>query len=404
MIELLRTYRYVVQDADRHGNVRVYLRVPGKPKVRLRAQPGTDAFEAEYRAALEAKPAKKGRGKPAVGTVLPGSIDDFCIAYYSSASFKSLAPRSQHVKRLILDKFRDANGTKPAARMERRHFLKIRDDMADRPEAANGLLKALRAVFSVAETNGKIAANPALRVPYLASNNPDGYHTWTVDEVEQFERAHPLGSKAYLALALLLYTGQRRSDIITLGRQHLRDGWISFTQVKGRRRRPVRLSLPVVSELVEAIEACPSTGLTFLESERGGPFQADSFGNRFRKWCRDAGLPHCSAHGLRKAAASRLAERGATAHEIMAITGHRTLKEVQRYTQAAAQRVMAASAMARLSQASAANEKVPPSAGTLKWDNNELEPIDNKGTTKCMVPGAGIEPATLRFSVACSTN
>ena len=88
--------------------------------------------------------------------------------------------------------------------------------------------------------------------------------------------------------------------------------------------------------------------LTFLVTEFGKPHSPNGFGNKFKDWCREAGLPHCSAHGLRKAAAARLAERGATAHEIMAITGHQSLEEVERYTRAAQRRTLADSAMAKL--------------------------------------------------------
>jgi integrase len=71
----------------------------------------------------------------------------------------------------------------------------------------------------------------------------------TLEEVRQFERRHPIGTKARLALALLLFTGQRRSDITRLGRQHVRDGKITFTQFKGRNRKPKRLILPIVPAL-----------------------------------------------------------------------------------------------------------------------------------------------------------
>lgn len=89
---------------------------------------------------------------------------------------------------------------------------------------------------------------------------------------------------------------------MAFGRQHLRDGWLTFTQTKNRRNKPVTLSIPVIAELKELIDATPSDHLTFLTTEFGKSFTSNGFGNRFRKWCDDAGLKHCSAHGLRKAA------------------------------------------------------------------------------------------------------
>jgi len=397
MIDVVRRYKFVIQDRDRHGNLRTYLRRPGKPKVRLHEIVGTDAFDAEYRRALAAEPQPKAAP---VGTVQPGSVDALCVAYYGSAEFRRMDPRSQRVRRQILDHFRVAHGAKPAARLEARHLERLKDEKAATPEAANSLLKALRAVFRCGLRLGLIANNPAEKVAYLPSNNPDGFHTWSMEEVEQFEARHPVGTKARLALALLLYTGQRRSDVIQFGRQHVRDGVLTFTQHKNRNRKPVRLSLPIIGALQDVLDATPSAGLAFLTSDRGTPYTADSFGNRFRTWCREAGLTGCSAHGLRKAAATRLADLGCSGHEIMAVTGHRTLKEVDRYTREAAQKGLAASAMARI----AGKEKVPPGAATPEWDENAQQPIDRKGAVKWMVPRAGIEPATLRFSVACSTN
>jgi len=101
---------------------------------------------------------------------------------------------------------------------------------------------------------------------------------------------------------------------------------------------------------------------TFLLSEYGKPFTAAGFGNRFRKWCDAAGLAHCSVHGLRKAAAARLAELGCSEFEIMAITGHQTSKEVTRYTKEASQKLRAASALARLTQPRETAKSVPPFA------------------------------------------
>jgi len=171
----------------------------------------------------------------------------------------------------------------------------------------------------------------------------DGYHSWTEAEILQFERHHEVGSRARLAFALLLYTGQRRSDVVRMGRQHLNDGAICVRQQKTGRE----VWVPVHDALA-AILAEASTNLTFLLTDQGKPYTAAGFGNWFRDQCQAAGLRGCSAHGLRKAAARRLAEAGCTAHEISAITGHASLREVARYTESADRRKLAASAMAKV--------------------------------------------------------
>ena len=165
----------------------------------------------------------------------------------------------------------------------------------------------------------------------------DGFHSWTDAEVEQFEAAHPIGSKARLALALLLYTGQRRSDVVLMGRQHLRDGCLHVRQLK----TGAELAIPLHPALRTILDASPADNMAFLTTQFGKPFTSNGFGNWFRDRCNEAGLPQCSAHGLRKAAARGLADAGCTAHEIAAITGHASLREVQRYTKGADQKRLA---------------------------------------------------------------
>jgi integrase/recombinase XerD len=176
-----------------------------------------------------------------------------------------------------------------------------------------------------------------------------GHHTWTDDEIQKFYDRHPLGSQARLALDLLRYTTGRREDGPRLGRQHMRDGRVRFRQAKNEHRNPIDIDIPLHPALAESIAAAKvSTNMTFLLTEFGKPFTANGFGNKFKDWCRQADLPHCSAHGVRKATSTALADAGATSHEIMAITGHQTLEEVERYTKASNRKKMADSAMRKL--------------------------------------------------------
>ena len=122
-------------------------------------------------------------------------------------------------------------------------------------------------------------------------------------------------------------------------------GWLTFTQSKNQNRKPVTLSIPILPELQAVLDAMPSSNMTFLVTELGKPFTSNGFGNRFRNWCDEAQLPHVSAHGLRKAGASIAAENGATERQLMVIFGWSTMKEAARYTRAARQKVLVASAM-----------------------------------------------------------
>ncbi len=361
--------KFLVEDIDRHGNVRLYVRKPGQAKIRLREEPGTRAFLDEYwnalnnnKTALPPKAAKRGSTDKA-------SLRWLCAQYFQAAEFKSLTPRTQYVRRRILDGICKHDGDKPYAQMEARHVRKRRDERAETPEAANAMVKALRQLFSFALEYELAQRNPAKDVPYLKSGT-DGYYSWSMEDVAAFEARHPVGSKARLALALLLYTGQRRSDVVRLGPQHIKEGWITITQAKNKARKPVTLSIPVLPELEAIIDATPTGNLAFLTTQFGKPFTPDGFGNWFRKRCDEAGLTTCSAHGLRKAGAAIAAENGATERQLMAIFGWSTMKEAARYTKAANQKVLAASGMKLLRRDQSANKTVP------------LFPAQNDGGTK----------------------
>ena len=352
--------RYIYEEVDRYGKSRIYFRAKGKTGRILMPHPSSPEFAAGYAAALAGlqRPAPKTQMPPAPLPLQMNTLRWLCSAYTASPEFRQLDPGTQRVRRQIIEHcLREpiAPGAAelfsdfPVDRITPKAIRVLRDRKAEFPEAGNGRVKALRQVFAwgLEAQPDLLTTNPARDVPYLKPKETGGFHSWAIEEVHQFEDTHPIGSRARLAFALLLYTGQRRSDVVRLGRQHVRDGWLRFTQHKGRKRKPITLEIPIRPELGDIIDASPTGDLTFLVNEFGRPFTDAGFGNRFRKWCDEAGLSGCSAHGLRKAAAARLAEAGASDREIMAVTGHRTAKEVDRYTRAARQRVLAGAAMAR---------------------------------------------------------
>lgn len=312
--------KYVMTDTDRHGNRRHYFRRHSK-KIRLSGEPGSAEFMAAYDAAM-----KCGKAVP-VSKADPASLRALLEGFYRSAAFKGLDTRSQRVRLNILEAFAAGKADKPFRMIERRHVLRWRDEKAATPGAATNLVKALRQVFAYAVDYGLMRENPARSVPYLRKKN-GGFHTWSIEEVLKFEARHPIGTKPRLAMALLFYTSQRRSDVVTFGKQMIRDGRLHYTQ----RKTGKRMSTRIIRQLLEIIDATPSGGLTFLETHQGLPYSPAGFGNAFREWCDEAGLPHCSAHGLRKALAARLAELGATTHQIKDALGHETLSEAARYT------------------------------------------------------------------------
>jgi integrase len=345
--------RYVSRDIDRHGNVRLYYRRDGV-KIRLRSPLGSSEFLEEYRlASLGRHPSQL--GKVEGPRTSPGSLRELVEGYYQSAAYLTLGERTRRVRRQLLDRFceyRDA-GSQPFRDLEPRHLMMWRDSLIDTPEAANGVIKALRQVYGYAVEYGLHDKNPAALVKNLPSNG-DGHIPWTEEDVAKFAEVHPVGSMARLSMSLALFLGQRKGDLIRLGRQHIRmhDGreGLEFTQQKNRENNPVSLWVPVAPELREIIDASPTGDLTFIQSHFARPFTEGGFGNRFRKWCDAAGLYDLSVHGLRKTAANVLAEHGCTDREIMSITGHKTSKEVTRYTEKARQKIRAANAIGKISR------------------------------------------------------
>ena len=336
-----RPPKFVHGFIDRHGKARWYVRRKGYAKVPLPGLPWSPEFMEAYQRALEGQPEPIGAKR-----TVPGTMRALAVSYFQSSEFTSLQPSSQKSYRSVIEAFCGQHGDKRVAALGREHVAKLMaaKSAENKYHAANWLRISLRVLMQHAITIGMRSDDPTQNVKPVRIKT-DGYHSWTETEIAQFENQHPIGTNARLAFALLLYSGQRPSDVITMGRQHLRDGFIHLRQKK----TGTTLSIAVHPTLAEILGLTSSGHLTFLTTQFGAGFSSSgSFGQWFRKKCNAAALPHCSAHGLRKAAARRLAEAGCTEHEIAAITGHASLTEVQRYTKGANQKRLAASAMAKI--------------------------------------------------------
>jgi integrase len=271
------------------------------------------------------------------------------VQFFGSPEYERLDPRTQYTRRQVLEAMLlepiapgavETFANFPISRITPKALRVLRDRKGDKAGAADNRVRALRRLFKWAVREEHLETNPARDVEYLRRES-EGWHSWTRQELEQFEERHPLGTKARLAITLLSYTAASRVDVVQLGPQHVADGWIRFARSKTK----VPVELPLVDELQAAIEGASVVGTsTFLTTAHGKPFSVAGFGNWFRERCNEAGLPHCSAHGVRKAAAARSAENGATTHELMAMFGWLTMKEAERYTRAAERRRLASRA------------------------------------------------------------
>jgi integrase len=322
---------------DRHGRPRFYFRRRGV-RIALPGIPGSTRFMEAYQAALNAAPTP-------VGTSLrskPGSVSAVIAEYYGGQAFRSLTGGTPASRRAVLERFRSRHGHLPLASLPKEFVVALIDTMT--PHEAKNWLTAFKHVVKWALDRKLMKNDPTVGVQ-VRRPKTDGFATWNEQEIAQFEAHWPIGSKPRLALALGLYTAQRRADVVRIGRQMIRDGVLTIRQKK----TGVTLAIPVHPDLAQIIAATSHEHLTLLVTERGKSYGANAFSEMFRKWCDAADLPqHCVFHGLRKAACTRLADAGATAHEIAAISGHRTLKEIERYTRRADQARLAKAAMERI--------------------------------------------------------
>lgn len=346
MTEVKVDLRYLFEDKDRHGNKRLYVRRYGR-KVRLRVPPTAAEFGAAYADAityLESKTANP-RGTPDFMPARKGSLGWLAVQYFKSEEFKALNQRSQARRREIIEScLREP--TKPGARLIMRdcpyriidasHIQMLRDRKAGKPGAANNRRKYLSSMFGWAIEQKKlgITANPCRdvrRVKYATT----GFYTWTMEDFEKYVARHPVGTKAYLAMALMVYLGARRGDMVKLGQRMVRDGVITYTPAKTAHLNRLPSSKPILPPLAKAIAATTIGLQTFLVTDYGLPYSDAGIGNKMREWCDQADLPLCTAHGLKKLGATLCADAGATDRQLMALFDWTSERQANTYTLAA---------------------------------------------------------------------
>lgn len=335
-----RRYPFATSFRDRHGKRRWRFRRKHYPTHYFKAPFGTKDFDQEYAACLSAEPIPVGAGR-----LKPGSVADVIARYYADNAFVDLKPATKTVYRGVLERFRAAFGDDPIRKFDAERIARLMNDMRHKPHAAARLRKLLAQLFIIAR-RAKIV--PFGFDPVRDTKPPkaisDGYHRWTEEELAAFEVKHPLGTKPRLAFALLLYGAQRSGDVRLMTHDTIADGRIRLDQSK----TSASVDVPVVEPLREALEAGPLGDVLLLETKTGDAFTPKGFYGMLKRACIQAGIPHCSPHGLRKSAARRCREAGCSDDEGMAITGHKTVKEYRRYTGDSGQGARADSAMAKV--------------------------------------------------------
>lgn len=354
-----RRYPHVSSFVDRHGKERFRYRKTGHPTYYFRNAPDTPGFKEELEACEAGAPVKAGAGR-----AVPRSINDLAGRYYLSADFNSGGAADQRRRRGLIEGFRADHGDKPvedctfehieAILLARSRKRVVKGRTVGGKVAAQNLRKQLRRLFAHAKRLHWIQSNPVEEAERIKAPRTGGYHTWSEAEIRQYQDRHELGTRARLALEIMLWTWQRRGDARLFGPGHVKGGKINYRQGKTGKD----LWLPIAPQLAEAIDAMQRVGLkTYLVTEFGKPFSAAGFGNKMREWCDQAELPQCTAHGLRKAGARRAAQLEAGNQGLKAVGGWSGDAEVAIYTAAVEQEALAEATLGRVIAADLANRE-----------------------------------------------
>jgi integrase len=324
------------REITRHGRAVWYVRVGKAPRIRIRAEYGTDDFVAEYQATIRgaARPQKR----PAAGT-----LGWLFARYRETTAWMTLSPATRRQRENIFRHVLESAGSQPFARITTAAIAAGRDRRAKTPAQARHFLDTMRGLFRWAAGAGLVKVDPTVGVEAPKGKKGPGFRAWTEDDVAAYEGRWPIGTRQRVWLDVLLYTGLRRGDAVRLGRQHVRDGIAQITTEK----TDTIVTLPILPVLAATLEVGPCGDLAFVCGARGEPLTKESFGNLFRAACNAAGVPG-SAHGVRKIAATRAAESGATVAELEAIFGWSGGRMASLYTMTASRRKLALDAMHKL--------------------------------------------------------
>jgi integrase len=352
-------YRFLNRFVTRHGKELFYFRRAGE-RIPLTAEFETPEFFQQYAAALAGRPvpAAVGGGAPAAK---PETLNGVIESLIATAHYQNnLKPHSQRAYRAGFRKLQGEFGNFHIAKFTHAQLATMIDRTArTRPGSARELLRVMRAIFSHAKTLGYRADDPTAGLKKAPLKNPDGHYSWLDEDIAQYRAYHAIGTAARLAFEIALNTGMRRSDIVRVGRQHVRaDGKIRIMPEKTEGDR-IWVTIPMHPDLAAAIAAMPArdSGLAFLGNPATGrDYTSDTFGKAFAAWCTEAGLPaKCRAHGLRKAIVRILIDLGVEILDIMAITGHRDPKTFMVYARDRSQEKLASRAFDKLIASGAAS-------------------------------------------------
>lgn len=357
---------YLEKNKSRHDRMRYYFRVNKKRICRLPDNPDSQEFaEAYWR---ERKRLENGEKAPLAtkddlkGAPVPGTFRALCVAYLRSDAYTDLDATTRTKRRQIIDAMLlepvtpgDSRifASMPIAALDVTNLEVLRDRKKDTPFAADERLKILRQIFDTTKPgkDGKpvpIVRENRARLVKPFRRKTEGHHTILIDEIEQYIKHHGVGSKAVLALVILMYTGLRVSDLAAIGPQHRRGDTLVLRVFKNRERSPVTLTIAIHPVLDEVLRMHRVKGMNYLLTDYGKPFSIKGLSQRVSEWFSQAGLRHCTAHTVRKGLATNLAESEATDSMLDGLFGWKDGKTSKIYTAKKQQAKLARQAVLRI--------------------------------------------------------
>jgi integrase len=365
------------REANRHGTVVWYVRVGKGTRIRIKAEYGTPEFVAAYQSAVRGE-RPRGPGKAARGTL--GWLFDL---YRQTTAWTDLAKSTRYKREKIMMRVLATAEREPISAINEAAIIAGRERRAATPASAQAFIDTLHGLFKWAVSVKLASSDPTLSVKVKTkSKRKGGYPPWTDEDMAKFEARWPRGTRERVIFDVLAYTGLRIGDVATLGRQHLKERTIVIAGQPVRRtvisidseKTGMRVELPLLSQLRETLDAGPTGDLAFVVTRRGTPWNKGALGTEFVAAAKAAGVVGKSAHGMRKAAATRAAENGATERELEAIFGWSGGRMATLYTKSANRSRLAAGAIGKLDRAETENRtSIPAPSAEVRAVNRKSE-------------------------------
>jgi integrase len=310
---------------------------------------GSPKFDEAYQAAVrgEKVAAERSPSKDTLGWLIK--------LYLASKAWDGLGQTTRERRLPQLKQILKTSGSYPLSSVDRQGLIAGRDKRTA-PSQARTFVMTMRFLFAWAVDSGLVTDNPTIGIK-IQNVKTDGHIPWTEDDLRKYEARWPLGTAERVMLDVYAYTGLRRGDAARVGRQHVKNGEISIVTEKS----PTPVTIEILKPLADTLAAGPIGDMSFIVGRYGLPLTSRGLGRKFGAACRAAGLVGKSAHGLRKAAAQRVAENGGTENELDAMFGWRNGQTSRVYTRNADRVAMARRAISKLGRNEQSTSMLPPS-------------------------------------------